>query len=172
MGWASRARAAVKKTPGCGLPYGSFAPEQMTSNRSRKPKCARQRSMRGTGVELASPTRPRSAVTAIARSAPGRSRPLFSTRSPTRCKMRSTTSSLLGPTQGERSRQYVTTSATNMPFVDREPSCARGTPRPPRISSSASCHKISESRSRPSMSNNVVVNAITSTFSQPEISLA
>ena len=68
--------------------------------------------------------------------------------------MATATSSGVGvaPGHGCSPYQCAVTSLTNMPLVERQPSAATGTPRPPRISISASCQRISESMRSPSMS--------------------
>src|SRR5664279_6378784 len=78
-----------------------------------------------------------------------------------------TTSSRLGPDQGKRSNQYSTTSPTNIPLVERSPVSEIGTPRSPKISSSALCQRISESIKSPSMSNRVARNVTTQLWHTP-----
>ena len=97
---------------------------------------------------------PRAAQSSIACSAPGLSSPLASTSSMTLSTIVTATSSGVGlaPGHGYRRYQCAVTSSTNMPLVERQPSTAKGTPRPPRISISASCQRISESTRSPSMS--------------------
>ena len=70
----------------------------------------------------------------------------------TRSTMVTATSAGVGPAHGYWAYQYSVTSPTNIPLVLRQPSRDSGTPRSPKISISASCQRISESISSPSMS--------------------
>src|ERR1019366_4297656 len=105
-GATARAAAAVKKTPGCGLPKGSNSAECSETKRSVSPKWVRHLSIKNNGVELARATGPRAEVSSMARTAPGSRRPLASTRSPTHARSMATTSEVVGPDQGWRAYQY------------------------------------------------------------------
>ena len=98
--------------------------------------------------------RPRERHRSMACRAPGLSTPLVTMSSMTRSTIDTATSSGVGvaPGHGCSAYQCAVTSSTNMPLVERQPSTAMGTPRPPRISISASCQRISESMRSPSMS--------------------